>query len=127
METEEHLAWRSVGMIKILNSHQDWFESQVPKKQRAYHALQSWLGDSEIQQFLGVNRYQGILWFNHEAFKELLWWMFTISLVDLSANASQSDIVAKEIIARYDIIRDLLNAEEGSGYQLERLIEAIKQ
>ena len=126
MGLSEHVSWRSVGIIKLLNSHQDWYDSQIPKKQRAYHALQSWLRDNELQQFLGVNRYQDVLWFNSESFQELLWWMFLISLVKTSPKMGQSDIGAQEIITQYEVITELLKAAEESGYQVEGLLEAVK-
>ncbi|MCK4897929.1 MAG: hypothetical protein KAS38_04100, partial [Anaerolineales bacterium] len=126
MGLSEHVSWRSVGIIKLLNSHQDWYDGQIPKKQRAYHALQSWLRDNELQQFLGVNRYQDVLWFNSESFQELLWWMFLISLVKTSPKMGQSDLGAQEIITQYEIITELLKAAEESGYQVEGLLEAVK-
>jgi hypothetical protein len=122
----EQISWRSVGIIKLLNSHQDWYEGQIPKKQQAYHALRSWLRDNELQQFLGINRYQDILWFNSESFQELLWWMFLISLVKTSPKWDQLDLGAEEIISRYEVITELLKAAEGSGYQVKVLLEAVK-
>ena len=126
MGLSEHVSWRSLGIIKLLNSHQDWYDGQIPKKQRAYHALQSWLRDNELQQFLGVNRYQDVLWFNSESFQELLWWMFLISLVKTSPKMGQSDLGAQEIITQYEVITELLKAAEESGYQVEGLLEAVK-
>ena len=124
--SEEHLAWRSVGIIKILNSQQDWYDKQVPRKLRSYRALKSWLSVSEIHQFLGVNRYQDILWFNKESFEELIWWMFTISLIEISATDDLTNNVTAQVIERYDIIRALSKAAKETGYQIEGLLNAIK-
>ena len=124
---EDQISWRSVSLIKFLNSHQDWYERKLPKNQQAYHALQSWLSDHEIQQFLGINRYQGILWFNRESFEELLWWMFVIRLIKISAKVDKSDNVVDDILSCYEIITRLNKAAEASGYQVEALLDTIKR
>ncbi|RLC91556.1 MAG: glucose-1-phosphate adenylyltransferase [Chloroflexi bacterium] len=124
---DEDAAWRAVTTIKILTSHQRWFETQASKKKRAYQVLESWMRDDEVQQFLRVNRYRGILWFNKEAFEQLLWWMLLVAVVAISANPLRPAAeVAREIVAAYDVVRKLRRAEEESGYQVETLLEVVK-
>ena len=90
--------------------------------------LESWLKDDEIQQFLQVNRYRGVLWFNKEAFEQLLWWMLLVAVVTISADPLRSAAeVSHEIVTAYDIVRRLQRAEEESGYQVEKLLEAAKR
>ncbi len=126
---DEGTAWRAVTTIKVLTSHQRWFEMQAPRKKEkwAYQVLESWLKDDEVQQFLQVNRYRGILWFNKEAFEQLLWWMLLSAVVTISADPlRQAAEVAQEIVTAYDIVKKLQRAEEESGYQVEKLLEAVK-
>ncbi len=59
-------AERVVSLTRLLISHQGWFDEKIPVQQRPYQALQGWLGDQEVQRVLGVNRFQGTLWFNKE-------------------------------------------------------------
>ena len=123
---EEHAAWRSVAMIKMLIGHQEWFNSHTPQKDGAFSALQDWLKDDHIQRFLGVNRYQGILWFNKEAFDELLWWLFALAVIDITAGQPAGQV--PELIAgSYAVIQKLQEAQELSAYQLEKLLEAAKR
>ncbi|MCK4316311.1 MAG: hypothetical protein KAX24_11120, partial [Anaerolineae bacterium] len=111
-----------------LTSHQRWFETEAPKKKQAYRVLESWLKDDEMQQFLQVNRYRGVLWFNKEAFEQLLWWMLLVAVVTISADPLRSTAeVSQEIVTAYDIVRKLQQAEEESGYQVEKLLEAAKR
>jgi glycosidase len=84
---DEEKAWRAVGVVKLLTTHQRWFEAKAPDKGRAYGVLESWLQDGEVQGFLQVNRYQDVLWFNQEAFDQLLWWMLAMAAVTLSADS----------------------------------------
>ncbi len=124
---DEGSARWSVGVAKILISHQHWYELEAPKKERAYQVLVSWLKDSEVQQFLQVNRYRGVLWFNKETFDQLLGWMLTLAAVEISADPELStDDVAQEIVACYDVVKVLQQAEGASEYQVVKLMEAAK-
>jgi len=132
---DESTAWQAVTTINVLTSHQRWFEGQqaavsgqrLAKGERAYQVLESWLKDDEVQQLLQVNRYRGVLWFNQEAFEQLLWWMLLLAVVAISADPLRPAAeVAQEIITCYDIVRKLQRAEEESGYQVEKLLEAVK-
>ena len=133
---DEAAAWWDVAVIKSLTAHQRWFEEgrlgdkgtgrqrDKAKQERAYRVLQAALQDAEIQQLLHVNRYQGILWFNKEAFERLLWWMLFLAVVEISATRPAAE-VAQEIVEQYDVVAKLLKAEKKSAYQVEKLLEAV--
>jgi hypothetical protein len=88
--------------------------------------LESWLRDDEVQRFLQVNRYGGALWFNKEAFEQLLGWMLRVAVVALTVDPLRSKAeVAQEIAACYELVAKLQQAEEESGYQVEGLLEAV--
>jgi hypothetical protein len=102
-----------------------------------------------------VNRHQGVLWFNREAFRSLVWWMFAASVVEILAESdqrpatgdqedtgrqspvasSQSPVAnssligenaASQIAACYQRVLRIHQAEEASDYQVEKLLEAVK-
>ncbi len=124
---DEGAAWWAVGTVKLLISHQQWPRIEAPSKERAYQVLLSWLKDSEVQQFLGVNRYGGVLWFNHETFDQLLNWMMTIAATEISADPDHpADQVARDIAACYGVIKKLQQAEKKSEFQVVKLMEAAK-
>jgi hypothetical protein len=124
---DEGAAWWTVGMVKILISHQRWYKVEASKKERPYQILVSWLKDGEVQRALQVNRYGGVLWFNHEAFEQLLGWMLTLAAIEISADPALSpDGVAQEIVACYDVVKVLKKAEAISEYQVVKLMEATK-
>ncbi|GIV95404.1 MAG: alpha-amylase [Herpetosiphonaceae bacterium] len=121
----EHAAWRSVMVMKLLISEQGWYRHHAEAQRPASQILESWLQDSQFQMFIQVNRHHGILWFNKESFDQLLWWMFAQEIVALTAeNDRPAEKLAEEIRNRYEIIQELKQAEEESGYQVEKLIEA---
>ena len=134
----ETAAWRAVGLVKLLVGQAIWQCGEGLEADQAYQTLQSWLKNIDIQSFLGVNRYQGILWFNQEAFHELLWWAFAAAVVEITASelvGEQGQVnldkpvpskVPQAILACYDMLVQLKKAEAQSGYQIEKLLEAAK-
>jgi hypothetical protein len=127
MDLDEGAAWQAVDTVKILINHQDWRSLETPGKERVHQVLISWLSDGEVQDLVQVNRYGGMLWFNHEAFGQLLAWMLTLAAVEISADpALTPEEVAQEIVACYDIVHALQQAEKASEYQVVKLIEAAK-
>jgi hypothetical protein len=86
--------------------------------------LRRWLADNEVQRLLRVNRYQGVLWFNEEAFKQVLWWMMIVATVAIAADGREA--AAERIAQCYCVIEELQRAGEASGYQLENLLEASR-
>jgi glycosidase len=125
---DDGAAWQAVATIKILTSHQLWFEIHASGEERAYQVLESWLKDDDVQQFLQVNRYQGVLWFNKEAFEQLLWWMLVVAVVAISSDPRRpADEVTREIAEHYDVVRKVQQAEEESGHQVEKLLGAARE
>ncbi len=125
MGTDEHKAWQAVNTIKLLTTHQLWFETMGDRS--VYQILKTWLLDTELQQFIGVNRYKGILWFNKEGFDSLLWWMMFLALVQFLAGGQNNvSSIVERIIACYDVIETIRKAETTSEFQLEKLLENLK-
>jgi hypothetical protein len=73
-----------------------------------------------------------VLWFNKEAFERMLWWMLSLAVVEETRAALRlgperpAVEVAQAIVAHYDIVKKLQQAEKKSGYQVEKLVEAAK-
>ena len=127
LDLDEAVAWWAVGTDKILINHQGWFELAASPEDRAYQVLVSWLRDSEVQQFLRVNRYGGVLWFNGEAFDQLLAWMLTVATVSINADAERSpEEIAQDVVDCYEVIGKLKRAAESSGFQVVKLMEAAR-
>ncbi len=121
-------AWRSVAALKLLIGHQDWWKPDLKEKLTAYKLLQDWLKDSDLQSFLGVNRYQGILWFNKESFEELLWWFFASAVLDVTTGPDlNGEEVTRQVIDLHGLITSLQAAETDSGFQIDKLLAAAKK
>jgi hypothetical protein len=118
-------AHSAVTILKLLVSQQGW--ANTLEDQTAAGLMEKWLGNSEIRSFLGINRHRDVLWFNKEAFESMMWWMMTIGLLDQVSNPDASLTEAVEtLFDAYGLIQEILDAEEGSDYQVERLLEGLK-
>lgn len=127
LEGDENAVWRAVRLIKILTGHQQWFSVAAGQKDRSYQVLQSWLEDSDVQLFLGINRYQGILWLHRESFEELLRWMMCLAVISvLSDPVLDAKDMPARILEHYELVERLRDAGVRSGYQVENLLEAVE-
>jgi hypothetical protein len=125
-ETE---AWNNVNLIRLLTNHQNWFDPAIEPENLAYLSLKKWLAEAEIQSFLAIHRHQGILWFNKEQFDAFLWWIFTILVIQEIADAiinGNVDNLTKAMERGREVIGLLEKAEFGSGYQVEKLLDAVQ-
>ncbi len=108
----------AIDIIKILTIYKSWFESEEPETARAHALLSSFFNDHYVQHFVGVNRYNEVLWFNQERFELLMWWIFIVSVID-----DISEGTSKLIPERYCVIKRCLGYEQQSGFQVEKLME----
>lgn len=131
---DETSAWRAVDVVKFLTTHATWGQaldqdppvSDKSQQELITQLLQSWLRDGDVQRFIHVNRYQGILWFNKEAFEEFLTWMLIAALVDVMAGEKKEpEEVAESIGAYYRLLQQMERAAGESDFQVEKLLEAI--
>ncbi|MBA4389880.1 MAG: alpha-amylase [Syntrophus sp. (in: bacteria)] len=116
--------WEALSLIKIFTTHQGWLADKEMFK--IYTVLEPFLGDSEVQQFLQINRYKNMLWFNQETFELFLSWMLFTGIITIT--------VKKEKIEETNAIKDLhktigklRQAAVQSQYQLGKFIDLIKQ
>jgi len=126
--TDKTNSQKLIQIIKILTTHQQWFEPHQSKSLNPYYILEDLLNDNDVQQFLGINRYQGVLWFQKERYKELLYWMLVIAIID---GAADTDISLSEtenlIVSRYAAIEVLQKAEKNTEYKVEKLLQEVKK
>jgi len=103
-----------------LIGYQRWFaDTDDP-----HDVLYAMLREHEVQVYLGVNRYEDVLWFNQEAFEHWAQWIMLLSTVDLATAAGGN--FAEVFVARYTLVRQWLKAEASSEYQVAKLLEALK-
>jgi glycosidase len=121
---DENSSWQAVTLIKILTAEQKWYEGITLNQ--IYPLVVNWFQDIDIQRYLGVNRFQDILWFNEEPYTQFLWAMSAIAIIQLLSDTQKDQSVAsKEIETIYKIIKILDSHIKKSEFQIEKYLEAI--
>jgi glycosidase len=84
--------------------------------------------DRDMQGLLGVNEYEGTLWFRKENAEEMFHAFFLASVTDIDiekGSDSPSPSFEADVIERYRTLRAVLGAMERSGFRLQALVEEI--
>ena len=115
MGMDEGAAARGVALIKILTAHQRWFAGE-PQPAAVLKAL---LEDDDVRRFLGVNRYQDVLWYRKESFEELCRWLGLVAAVAAEADGHGGPAEA--------LLASLAAADAASEYQVEKLLSAAQE
>ena len=135
----------ALALIKLLTRHQDWLPAKGAAKKRAAAALEGLLKSSEFQQFIGVNRFDDVLWFNKESFGKAAGWLFVIAAFqavlqaelseEKSAKAkrkpakaktkSPAELVGKRLADIQHVLELWLKAEEQSEYRVDKLLAEV--
>ena len=124
---EEPIVSQDISLIKILSRYQSWVSEYIDAQKKPYQILEALLQDKEVNQYIHINRYQGILWFNKEAFEELIIGLFLIGLIQIHYQYEEKpDIISRKITPVIQIIQALLINATNSEYQIEKLLELTK-
>jgi len=114
-----------IKLLRLLISQQNWTQGLDQKSPAAL--IEAWLSRQDIRNFLQINRYRDVLWYNKEAFESLLWWMMTIALITLNADPEKSrSEVVENLFTAYELIEVILEAGSASEFQVEKLLEGLK-
>jgi hypothetical protein len=118
-------AEKNLLLLKITILIQEWFASNRNLSTSSF--VKRLLSLQEIRQYLQINRYEDILWFNKESFTELLWWLKTIAIVSESVKTNlSSSAVIETSIAVDQTLRKLKKAADYSDYRVEQLLTNLQ-
>ncbi len=122
---EGKAAWL-VDIVRLLVEQQNWYTKMGQELLR--RMLENWLSNDIVQRLVGVNRYKDVLWFNQESFEDFAWWMAVVSLLEAAGQQKGSATqLVEQTLDVHEIVQALLQAEEGSGYKIENLLEAVEE
>jgi len=74
--------------------------------------------DERLQEDLGVNRYDGVLWFRNEAFDNALGWLWMLAAVETAGDPEAMGEAERQLAI-------LAKAKEASGYRVDDLLAAL--
>ena len=110
----------AIQAIRIGMHQHDWYVQAGSQNEK--QLLKKWLSDLEIQNFLKVNRYNDILWYNRESFSELLTWMQVIALVENQKEMVTRSTLAETLIGTGQMMGKIKLMDKKSAYQVLKLI-----
>jgi glycosidase len=112
--------------LRLLINQQGWYADMGSKP--VSEIARAWLSTPEIQTFIQVNRFEDILWYNSDAFKEFLWWMTTLAFVhcEMKSGCSHSESL-ETLLACYAITQQLTQADKAARFKLEKLLDSLQE
>jgi hypothetical protein len=163
LDLDEGAAWRAVDLVRVLVAlprrasvaGAGWPPGGTRPGARARGTLlsgvplngriiEAWLVDVDVRPFIRVNVWEGVAWFEKEAFEALTAWMLVLDAVEAVAAPSVAaggmtapetagpsvdgiDVhptVSTALRASVDLVRELRATAEESGYRVDRLAAA---
>ena len=90
------------------------------------HWLKDTIVQQEMQQYLNINRYQDILWFNQERFEILIKWLYILGFIEIGTKPKISaNKFVEESINLFKEIKVLSELVKNSEYKIDKLLENL--
>ena len=108
-------------VIKLMTEFQNWFNYQPGDDSFPQQTiLKRLLREPEIQNYLHVNRFQEILYFNAERFESFCKWLLNIAVIQNLAMDNHSKVI--EVV---EMINTWLRISNEEKYQVSKLLEKL--
>jgi glycosidase len=121
----ESEANHAITTLKLLTTQHGWYRQMLDRS--AGEVLKYWLTTPEILDFLHVNRFEDVLWYDHDAMLDFSWWMTLVAYLDAEMDPQATSAASSEaLMGAYSILQEILKADQDSGYQIEKLLELLK-
>jgi hypothetical protein len=117
-------ARRQVAAVDLMIAAAGWEKRSQDPASGLHELVAEIFASPEGRRFLGVHRYDGVLWFHREAFEELARWFLVTAAVD--AVTGDVDTSTEVIFDLGRSVERLLETAERSGYRVEDLLEALR-
>lgn len=116
-------ARRSALLVGVLTDHGGADVEGDDATMRAKNLLKKWLADDAACQYIMVHDYDGVHWFNQEAFEDLAWWSCAWETVRSRALLTEANSAGTRLLSIYRNVLALLDAEQRSGYRVDKLLD----
>lgn len=117
--TEEQVNDR-FALIRTLLCNENWL---VSPDGDVREIVRAWFGNPQVQSWLKVNRYEGIIWFDREAMYDLLWWSLVLSAVRVIVYEKED--IPQKVTAIYRKLENAKAAAAESDFQVNKLLAAL--
>ncbi|MER3488815.1 MAG: alpha-amylase [Meiothermus sp.] len=115
-------AERSVGLVRILLAEGHRLAAEAPKPKAAKGLLEAWMQDPLIQGYLQTHRFEGVVYFNKEAFEAMLSAMVRLVAVVSATVPGRKAADTRRIVREWYAVLERYRARAlRAGYRLDRL------
>ena len=119
----DYEAYKACQAIKWMLTNTNWLSE---KDLTPSELLEQWLQDEQFKEYLELNEYNQVFWFNKEKFESMLWYMHIATILRYASDPSISSVEQVEAILRVEPIFDALQkAFAQSEFRLDQLQAAL--
>jgi len=119
----DYEAYKACQAIKWMLINTNWL---TEKDLTPSELLEQWLQDEQFKEYLELNEYNQVFWFNKEKFETMLWYMHIAAILRYASDPSISSVEQVEAILRAEPIFDALQkAFAQSEFRLDKLQAAL--
>jgi glycosidase len=124
MRLDEEAIRQDLDAIRLLTTWQSWWKGATPDVFGVAVLFEEWLRDDDAREFLQVNRFGGTLWYNKEAFEDLLEWLVLVrGIEEVKDHGDPGGADSTE--AWRAVFRRILPASDTAGYRVDRLLDLL--
>ena len=110
-------------LARLLTGQIGWQRAEASKTLKPRVVMKAWLEDPGIRDFLRINTYDDIEWFNGEAMETWLEWMLVLGALDVLTDPEiEEDQKTKQMVLMYDWITEIEKAAALAQYQVGKLV-----
>jgi len=115
---------RTMELLEILPFYRSWYRESSTALEREF--LAKVFADPDSRIFLGVNEYEGVLWYDGERFHEMVWWLFTIAALEIIEESTDTSRREMNLDRAFAAVLSWLEAEGEAGYRVNRLLGLLR-
>ncbi|TVQ26008.1 MAG: hypothetical protein EA382_06160 [Spirochaetaceae bacterium] len=114
-----------IQLVRVLVAHGDWWErganASTAAENRLRRLFDELLADEVSTTYLGLNEYDGVVYFRKEAFDELRWWLRATAMIALQNAAAEP----QEFVRAHKLVDALEAAQNQSNYRIDTLLDLL--
>jgi hypothetical protein len=120
-------AGHGAALARLLVGQCDWINITSSKAGKPRTVMAEWLSDPAICDFLRINTFNEIEWFNQEAMHTWLDWMTILAAANILTDESiASEDKPRQIVQAHDWILHIEKAVSQAEYRVDSLVEHLK-
>jgi len=120
----DYEAWKNTQAIQSMLKNLSTIEDDVLSKD----LVETWLTDAKNLEYLEVNSYNNIRWFNKERFGDLIWYQLAGRFFKLALEEEiEITSMLENLLFQDELFEEIVAAEDDSEYQIDKLLTNLEQ